>query len=1338
MAENLIIHYADGRTEDVNNMSSVRYAVSASQQIDGQNSDVVNLQVRGASAFDIPIGSWINVIGVRYWLNMQGTIRKNSEHDFTCDFKFEGPQYQLARSIYDPNLDPTHSGATLRIDSLTADLKRFMEVLIMSSQEATPNLFTLGTIPDSIETKTLTFADSDSCLSVLQKLCSEYDTFFTFTPNTDGSSYAINMGKEGSVFPYTFQYGIGKGIYELERTNVDSSNIVNRLKAFGSTKNILASKYGDSRLHLPDTDHDHSYVEDTDSQKKFGIWVGKKNFDDIYPHRTGTITALGDDVYTFIDANTPFDLMAKDSSGNSLYLPNGESAKIHFNSGQLAGMEFDIISYDDTKKSFVVKAVDDESGFRIPSKTTTAYQMAVGDTYVLLNIILPNSYVTTAEKELKTAAEKELKQRSVPSVKYTLKLSEFFLKSVMQQGADQNIFWIGDLIHIKDADLNIDANIKITGFIRNLIDPYDYEIKIADQMTTVTVTSSVLNDIKTIDNTLIVNNLYDAARARRNWRDQQQLLAMIFDPDGYFTDKIRPMSVETSMLSVGAKSMQFGLVGTVFQPNYGGDPNVFHVDPGGSLVHYTIDDNKARTWQMANLTLQLSEHQDGKSTDESAFYIYAYCLKDGTTGQWVVTTKQHNVNDTKGYYFWVGVLNAVEEESETRSIALTYGFTTINGRYIRTGRIQSADGVTYFDLDAGEIGGKIIFTRNNQRMTVDDLAAESEKTKDYIDNTLPGLLDNMKNQIEGQIEQWFYEVDPTATDATLYEYGEPEKDWETNKTQDEHLGDLYYNTKTGKVWRYIKGVDKQPDKDVTVYYWQPLSDEDTQKALSTASDALALAKTKRRIFTSQPYPPYDVGDLWVQGDSGDIMRCNNARATGSYTASDWGKASKYTDDSSLKKFIMGTYANMVLKFSNKIDGKIESWFQNSDPADNWTTDSDKWSHQGDMWFDTSDGTLHRYKVTKDDSGNVTGSWELIRDQKAIDAYDAASKAQDTADGKRRIFIEQPYPPYDPGDLWTDGTNLRRCITGRQTGSYVQSDWGMATNYDNTQTVIDGGIVTAGTVQLAGDSGSILAGVTGEGTTADSVRFWAGATKENRTVAPFRVLQDGSCYATKLYISGDSTFEGKMKAVSGSFKNLRCVNNAGEEVGGISFGSDGKMWFEGDLCNQGYDYKLGRRYRFYSSGIYCRGLFGARERCTVVVHEGYADYYVNGLSETKFVRVSLELKHTVSGSGYLVVPCYGNTDDAPGFPVDTIVFKHTSSYNYVLSMASSQRVVCINTDDRVDQYIWIKGNAMKLEGGASCIIQALPYSYFKKYGSQSFNDGDLGRNLQLVNYMNTNW
>lgn len=243
------------------------------------------------------------------------------------------------------------------------------------------------------------------------------------------------------------------------------------------------------------------------------------------------------------------------------------------------------------------------------------------------------------------------------------------------------------------------------------------------------------------------------------------------------------------------------------------------------------------------------------------------------------------------------------------------------------------------------------------------------------------------------------------------------------------------------------------------------------------------------------------------------MRCIRARASGNYSSSDWQKASKYTDNTALNNFINGTYSDDIADLTSQIDGKIETWFQTTDPAASWTTTAIKKKHVGDMWYNSSAHKLRRYSSSY--------SWVNIDDQKALDAYSLASQAKDTADGKRRVFVSTPYPPYDVGDLWVNGTDLKRCAVKRTSGSYIATDWVKAVSYDNTKTVIDGGLVTSGTIQVAGSTSTILAGMTGQGTAASSVRFWAGTSFENRAYAPYRVMQDGSVVMEKATVKGEA-------------------------------------------------------------------------------------------------------------------------------------------------------------------------------------------------------------------------
>ena len=100
---------------------------------------------------------------------------------------------------------------------------------------------------------------------------------------------------------------------------------------------------------------------------------------------------------------------------------------------------------------------------------------------------------------------------------------------------------------------------------------------------------------------------------------------MVFDPEGdYYSEKIKPLSIETQMLSVGAKSTQFTLQNITFQPNYGGNPNSLYVS-SGTLVHYAIEPDALKLWGLSSATFT-------NLTSATAYYIYAKCPKNGDSG----------------------------------------------------------------------------------------------------------------------------------------------------------------------------------------------------------------------------------------------------------------------------------------------------------------------------------------------------------------------------------------------------------------------------------------------------------------------------------------------------------------------------------------------------------------------------------------------------------------------------------------------------------------------------------------------------------------------------------
>lgn len=1139
MGTNLIIRKADGSLVPIQNRRTATRVTSGKQNWALNAEDTLNITVESPFPQKYSIGDVITVFGRDYKLNRLPKVKRTGMHEFSYDLEFEGIQYDLLRVTYDLTIDTTNNQLQdVQGDSMTGDLHRFMVVLIANANRVFPGKWVLGSCPETIGDKTLTFGESDNCLSVLQNLCGASNFNVEFEIETANDIHTINLKERvGQTLPYTFMYGKGNGLYALNRDNVSSSNIVTRLKVYGSTENITM-KYRADRLCLPGKNKAQSYIEKPEAVAKYGVFEARKNFDNIKPTYKGVVSAIvAGNVLQFKDKDFPFDLNAKEADGKTTkYLIVGVDAKIHFNTGNLAGYDFTVKKYDHATHTFTLNKLTDDRGDVFPSETSLAFQFGVGNEYKITDIAYSEDIEQAAENKLAEEANKYYDQNSQPKVQYGLTVTKEWLKSLVDATDDKivNVFAPGDYLHVVDDDIDVDKSVRIKSFTRNILDPYDYTLTISDITTNTQIINRVISDLVDIDKVLNINNLKNPTRARANWRSSREVLDMVFDPEGdYYTDKIKPNSIDTLALSVGAKSMQFGLTNTVFQPNYNGNKNVVKWQ-GGVLTHYTINEETAVSWVLA----------DGQTTlakDSDAYYIYAKCAKSSQAGTIVFTKEQHKVNeDANYYYFWIGVLNSVDVELKARSIALTYGFTMVNGRFIKTGRIESADGTTYFDLDNSEIGGRIVFTSNGQEKTLEELGNEALESKDFINNTLPGILSEIQSQLDGQIEQFFKEEAPSP----LYEQPTAEKkypnnEWETVDENTKHLGDLYYNTLNGKVWRFVVREIKSPGRPTESWFcWQELQDSEVAQALAIANDALKLAGTKRRIFTSTPYTPYEVGDLWVQGASGDIMRCKTARASGAYSSGDWEKASKYTDNTAFNNFVNTTYTNAINDLTNQIDGKIETWFQTTDPATSWTTTALKKAHVGDMWFRTDKNTLWRY------SGSYT--WQQIQDQKAIDAYNAASKAQDTADGKRRVFVSTPKPPYDIGDLWVDGKDLRRCITKRTTGSYIANDWVVAVNYDNTKTTIDGGIVTSGTIQVAGDNKSILAGITGQGTAASSIRFWAGASFENRATAPYRVMQDGSVVMTK------ATVEGVINAISGYIGGFKI------QQGQIGYGSSSEQ------------------------------------------------------------------------------------------------------------------------------------------------------------------------------------
>ena len=644
----------------------------------------------------------------------------------------EGAQYDLLRVTYDLTIDTTSNKLQdVQGDALTGNLRRFATVLISNASRVFAGQWALGECPETAADRTLTFGETDNCLAVLQRLCKEFETEFEIAQA--GGVRTIHFKKVEQTFPFTFRYGRGKGLYALERQNVSSSNIITRLKVYGSTRNITA-RYRAQRLCLPGKKKGESCIEKTDASWRFGVWEATKYFEDIYPKQKGRVTAVdAASELVFTDSAMAFDLSEKVTSKGAdgkeetktTYLLPGTSAKVHFNSGNLSGYEFEVAKYDHATKTFTLKAFKDDRGETFPSKTSAAFRIGVGDEYSLLDIAPPQAVVDAAEKELEEAGNKYYDQNSQPKVQYGLTVAPDFLRSLAGIGVETHVFSVGDYIPVEDEALAIKKSVRVQSFTRDLLQPYNYQLTLSDTVTTSIINRIISDQIET-DKIIRMNNIKDPATARANWRRSREVMAAVFDPEGnYYTEKIRPQSIDTIALSVGAKSMQFGLTNTVFEPNYQGNVNAIRVQ-GGVLTHYTIDEAKARSWTLADGLATLSD-------PSKPYYVYAKCQRAGAGGVILFTLEQIPVEKDPAYYhFWIGVLNSVDSELKARSFAPMYGFTMINGRFIKTGRIQSADGATYFDLDEGVISGNIKIKGNSDYATKTELQVVSDQIKGEV------------------------------------------------------------------------------------------------------------------------------------------------------------------------------------------------------------------------------------------------------------------------------------------------------------------------------------------------------------------------------------------------------------------------------------------------------------------------------------------------------------------------------------------------------------------------------------------------------------------------------
>ncbi|QYR02344.1 phage tail spike protein [Riemerella anatipestifer] len=687
------------KTLNLNNRKPLRSVTKAEHRQSLLSEDVINITVESKTPLALQVGNYIEYENRRYTLNSAPKVKKEQGY-YTYDLVFEGVQYLLRDKVYF-NLDAQGFQNTADFP-LTGEINIFLTTLITNINSISDFTWVLGEFPQNTETKTLTF-NNENCLAVLQKICQEYDTEFEIKQDFDRKTCVLDIKKIGETLNQTFEYGKGNGLYSLSRENVND-NVVTRLYVFGSTNNIK-SGYRDysQRLRLP-ISHGKDYIQDDAKVKLFGLKEGVKIFDDIKPTFKGIVsgvTNLENGSQEIEVSNMDFDLNETDSNGTK-YLLNDTPAKLHINKGNLAGYEFELLKnggYNHATKTFRVKQFTDERGQKF-TEAGSVFSFSVGDEFTLLDIAMPEQYITNAENKLLEEGQKEYEKQSVNNLKYNLELDPLYLQQI---GANTSIFFkIGDYIRVIDEPLKIDKTTRIVDITRDLLDEYNYKIGIADTYE-ISFVASLLTDIKDTKTVIKTQEQINRRNYLNGYRNLQELRESVFDVEGYFdSTHIKPESIEANMLSVGAKSQQFALENISLNPNIEGNPARTFIS-GGKLVHFSLEDG-IREWNILPYSRNDLLNQ--------VYYVYAKCSRGSSNAMWYITTEQIRFDSRSDYYYFLCYLLYTPKDSKREAEAM-YGNVFMHGGQITAGRIKSLNGQTYFDLDSGEIAGTIKFKSGN-------------------------------------------------------------------------------------------------------------------------------------------------------------------------------------------------------------------------------------------------------------------------------------------------------------------------------------------------------------------------------------------------------------------------------------------------------------------------------------------------------------------------------------------------------------------------------------------------------------------------------------------------
>lgn len=684
---------------------------------------------------ELPTGAYIEYQGERYTLWYPSDFKKEGTRVFDYTVTFGGNEEILIKYKYKLLSDKPYKLKFV----MTATPGMFMELLV-DNLNLYDSGWTVGTVIEAPE-KLLSF-NHEKCWAVLGRLAEEFDTEFEIVGKT------INLRKVEYYkdAPLKLSYGKGNGFLPgVGRANQGGNLPVEILYVQGGERNIDYSVYGSQTLLLPKsqeleyqgrrykTDKDGMYVTRADRPLSS---YNEDSYDasDIYPSRVGTVSETdtepgedtdGNDVtfYNFYDSSVPANLNFEDC------LIAGQTMTVIFQTGRLAGREFDVKYIHDGRKFEIISSEQD--GMTLPN---ASLYPEVGDKYAIFNISLPAAYV--CDNATKTGASWDMFREAVRCL-YEREERQFtFIGELDGIWAKKNWLAIGaklvpgGYVDFSDPQFQPDGIlIRITG-VRDYINrPHSPELELSNT----SVGGFLSDELGKLESEEVVNDKrYKEALqfTKRRYRDAieaQEMLEVAFDN---YSKGIDPIWVRTMSLLVGDESLQFRFVNSKTAPvtvmpdfRYDDNTGVFTA-PALILQHMTLgisdikESHKPSEYQYWDMGAYTSPYLG----DYGKLYLYAKCGKSGGKGTFEMSGSPHKFEEDGYYYFLTGLLGS--QFDGARSFVTVYGFTEILPGRVTVDRIVSTDGNTYFILNkgdgSGEFHGRMVFTAGSGLKNLDE------------------------------------------------------------------------------------------------------------------------------------------------------------------------------------------------------------------------------------------------------------------------------------------------------------------------------------------------------------------------------------------------------------------------------------------------------------------------------------------------------------------------------------------------------------------------------------------------------------------------------------------